>query len=534
MTTAQPSGHWHHNGEFDAYIQRINDRFNSLTGPIFETDATKLYETYLSTFDNPAQRQYHTCSCCRQFIERFGSLATVNDVGLVVSALWDGTDAPDHYKPAVDAMQRLVQRAKLTVPFLSSEKMYGTPVTGIWKHFAVKPAAERIYRATALKNAFQAACEKREEFASVRLALDEYTQTAVFTALQLLKNDALQNSEAVMGQAQFLADLHAARDSVGGMQRKDNLAYRMVALAPSGYCHPRSSMIATLLDDIVAGKSYDHAMAAWAKKMHPLQYQRPQAAPTAGAIKAAELAFGKLDAASALERRYATMADILEDEWRPRAAMPESKEGTIFGGIKPKGEAPRAVSMKVPPAIMTVEKFRRTVLPTADMIELYTGFTPESFVALTTAVHADARPIMQWDSEERRNPVAWYLYHGGSMAPQFNLSAGQYQRVAAITPQPPMWFGGDFPHHGAGLVFLLHGAKDMRVSSNAAIFPSFLKSEFRPYAATIEAFSKSSRVQDMGGEHACGLLVSKGAPCNVQLRVSSAGQMTEYSLDRWD
>jgi hypothetical protein len=443
----------------------------------------------------------------------------------------------------MEAMARLVRRATITMPFLSSDALYGTPISGDreaggqWHHFAIKPPAERIYRGTALKNAFQAACEKREEMSSVVTALAEYSADTCKTALQLLKDDQLGNSEAVLGQAQFLVGLHeirdgARRDRSGDARR--NLTWRAVAQAPSGFCHPRSSMIATLLDDIQAGRSFEQARAAWNRKMHPLSYQRPQAAPTAGAIAAAEKAFAALGAATALERRFATMDDIAEKLWQPKAARATAPTGGIFASVQAKGEAPPPMSMRAPAVTMTWEKFARTVLPTAEAIELFAGHSAQPFVALTTAVHADARPILQWDNEERRNPVAWYLYNGGSYPSTFNLEAGHFHRVTAITAKPPQWFGGEFPHQGEAVILLLQGAKDTRGSSSAAIFPSTLKSEYRPYSSTIEAFSNKNRVQDAGGEHVAGLMLPKGDRLDALVRVTSGGRTSEYRIDRWD
>lgn len=54
-------------------------------------------------------------------------------------------------------------------------------------------------------------------------------------------------------------------------------------------------MIGTLLDDIASGMSFDSVSRRFAEKMHPLQYQRPQAAPSAGNIAQAEKIVEKLE-----------------------------------------------------------------------------------------------------------------------------------------------------------------------------------------------------------------------------------------------
>lgn len=527
-----------HAGEYDSFIDRMNARFAAITGPLFHTDAAGLYAAYLASFEAGADRQYHTCNCCEQFIERFGGLAYVDDAGLLVSAMWLVSEAPAHYMPAVAAMEQLVRRAAITMPFLSSESIYGTPAstaktTGtVWHHFAIAPPVTRVYKGSVLKNAHQAASEKREEYGSVLQAMGEYSRETVATALTLLKNDTLGNSAAVLGQAQFLVDVHAEMGRVSGIKQASNLVFRAVATAPAGFCHPRSGIIATLLDDIAAGKSFEQAQAAWNAKMHPLAYQRPQAAPTAGAIAAAEAAFEKLGAASALKRRYATLADILETVWKPKAA-PAPAAGGIFGSIKPKGAAAPAMSMRAPAIAITWDKFQRTVLPTADTIEIYTPGGQLTFAVLTTAVEPDALPILQWDRAEQRNPVALYLWNGGSPASQFGLTAGRFHKVTAITLRPSMWFGGGFDHQSVGALFVIDGARETRTGAGNALFPSTLKSEFHGMRSVIESYSKGQELEGREQGDACGILIGKESSAAL-VRVTSAGLVTEFKIDRWD
>lgn len=525
-------------GNYDAFVQRLNDRFNHLAGAIFETDATGLYEAYLAGFAEGTERQFHTCSCCHSFIERFGHLAVVDADGQLVSAIWNEDDAPEHYKLSVAAMARLVRRAKLTMPFLSSDTLYGTPISGNrkdgagqWHHFAVQPATARIYRGPSTVTAFQAASAKREERSSVMLALSEYSKASVATALNLLENDQLGRSEAAVAQAKFLADLHAI-DARGGA--RSNLVYAAVAGAPSGFCHPRSSMIATLLDDIAAGKSFDSVKASWNAKMHPLAYQRPQAAPTTGAIKAAEEAFKKLGAASALKRRYARLDDVLEKLWEPKAAAPAPATGGIFSSVKAKDAAPAPATLKAPAITMTWTKFSSTVLPGADKIEVHINYGNENLAALTTAVDPEALPLLQWDNADCRNPVALYMWNGGSPARQWNLAPGQYHKVNAITLRPSMWFGADMPHQNQGALLIIDDCRDSRDGAGSALFPSTLRSEYRAYSSVIESFSNANQLEGRAEQSASGLMVDKSGHIGVTLRVTTAGQVNEYKIDRWD
>lgn len=519
--------------DYDAFVQRINERFNALTGPIFETDADGLYGAYLASFSEGEQRQYHTCSCCRQFIERFGSLAIVDDAGYVRSAIWDVEDAPEHYAAAVGAMARLVQRAKLTKPFISDERQYGTakstvPATGyIWTHFAIKPDAARVYKGPVTVSAFAAASAKREEFGSVCHALGEYSKDTVAMAVKLLTDDQVANSAAVLGQAQFLAELHAIKPTAGGSNLRSNLIYRAVAVAPSGFCHPRSSMIATLLDDIASGKTFEQAQRAWNAKMHPLAYQRPQAAPTAGAIAQAEKVFAALGLASALKRRIARL-DEIPKLWEPKKAS-EPKSNGVFGHLTPKGNKPEA-SMTAPAISITLDKFVRTVVGGAEKIEIHLGNTA-NFLSVTTSEVEDAPKLLQWD-----HPFAWYVWNGGSTPTQYGLKTG-WAEVSAVTRLPARW--GDeaeqkFIHHGDGLIFMVEGARETRVAG-AALFPSLLRSELREVRSVIENYSNSAKMQGLAEGSAIGIDVRQsGTSYPVTVLVTSASGQQAYKIDRWD
>ena len=519
--------------EYDAFLARVNARLlaNCDNGarPLFTTDAENLWDLYLDSFDSfdSGERQYHTCHACRHFITRFGGLATIGDDGTLTPAIWNEEDAPTGYKPAVAAMAKAVRRAKVTGVFLSSDATWGTPKTGIWHHLAVHPAKGMVFKRP-LVTAGQAMAEKREDFGTVSRALGEFSQAHLDTALTLLETDALYRSEKVLGQAKWLHGLHVERESARG-SGKANVVWRAVATAPAGFCHPRSSMIGTLLEDIAAGKPFADVSRAFAAKMNPLAYQRPQAAPTSGAIAAAEKVMQQLGAAGSLARRFCRV-DEVRALWRPKPKKDDSQAGGVFGHLKAKGAA-TAPSMIVPAQTMTWDKFQRTVLPTAERIEFLVP-SHGSYTALVTATNPDAPPILQWDREDARNPVSWYFWNGGSPASQFGLRGGQFVDVEAVTLKPSMWNGGH-EHQGAGVMFVLAGAQESRGPSGC-LFPEILKSEFHGIRSVIEAFSRSTTIEGLASPHAAGVMLQKGATWNATVRVHAGGRSLDYRLDRWD
>lgn len=514
--------------EYDEFLYRLNKRFMENCGsgsrPLFTTDTKDLWEIYLGSFTDPDERQYHNCHACRHFIERFGSLVTISNEGFTMPAVWNEDDAPLIYKPAVAKMAKAVRRARVNGVFLSSDRMFGTPKTGAWKHFAVFPTPDMVFKRVA-QTAGQAMAEKREDFKTVIRALDEFTREHFETALTLLKTDSLYRSEKVLGQAEWLHNLHVALSTKG--INKANIVWRAVATAPAGFCHPRSSMIGTLLEDIAAGKDFDEVSRAFAAKMHPLSYQRPQAAPTTGAIASAEKLIQQLGAAGSLDRRFARL-DEVQSLWRPAPTTGAIAAG-IFGHLKPKGT--KHPSLSIPAKVMTWEKFRQTVLPTAERME-FQAPSLGPFTALVTAVNPDTPPILQWDHDDARNPVSWYFWHGGSLASQFGLQGGAFVDVEALALKPSMWNGGK-DHHGAGVLFVLAGARESR-QAGSALFPEILKSEFHGIRSVIEAYSRSAAIAGMDQPHAAGVMLNKDDTWGYTVRVWVSGHSMDYKLDRWD
>lgn len=536
--TAAVCDHVHGNvndAGYSAFQARVKARFskNMAEGKslAFATDATGLWQAYLGTFTDPADRRLHDCSVCRHFIERFGGLVTIDESGETRSAIWDPEDAPEHYKPGFAAMLRIVRHASVTGVFLSSVSELGQAKTGVWSHLAVTFPVNMMHH-DRLLTAGQKMAEKREDFGTVMRALDEFTADHVQTALDLLKTDTLYQSERVLGQAQWLQSIHTKRRATSDARRRENHVWAAVASAPQGFCHPRSSMIGSLLEDIAAGMEFSQVSKRFADKMHPLHYQRPQAAPTAGNIAQAEKVFEQLGLAPALHRRIARFEEVPK-VWEPSVQPARGAGSGLFGHLVPKVQMTvRAGSMAMPIVTMTLQKFVQTVAPDAEQLEVMLPVAHKApFIVITTAVHAEVPPIFQWD-----HPFAWYVWHEGAAPDQYGLSAG-WTEVAGVTRLPARWNddGQRFKHQGDGLILLLKGARETR-QAGAGLFPSLLRSELHGVRATIEAHSRGAQMGGMAEGTAIGydLRNGQGSGYPVTLRATVGGRIHTYKIDRWD
>lgn len=524
--TAESFGEEEHG--YEAFLQSVRDRFDSFTSlqvPLFRTNTDELFPIFLYNLPESA-RQHYTCHACRHFFNHFGNLVMVNEDGSLDSVLWDEQSAPPFFKNAVVALRRAVLRSKIQSVFKTSQSVLGYPVTGVWHHFSVQ-VPDAMRHQSRLNTPEQVSAEKSEDRKMLLNALTEYSIATIEQAVTILQREALYRSEKTLGVAEWFLDI---KKKFEAKKNKDNLIWLAVATAPAGFCHVRSSMIGTLLDDIESGMAFEAIKRRFELKMNPLQYQRPQAAPTIGNIAQAEKIVEKLGIQNSLRRRFARLAEI-ETIWCPEPTTETKESSGVFGHLVPKGEESRS-SLVLPPTTMTWRKFEETVLPNATEIEYKVPFT-DNFTAILTAADMDAPPILQWDREDRRNPFSWYVYNGGAQATRWNLQEG-YVPVMAITLQPSMWHQ-DNEHQGKGLILVLQGAKDLHYhGAGNALFPETLKSELREIRSTIEAYSQKAVIEGAEEASACGVRLQYGTPWSATVRVTTSTGKSVYKLDRWD
>lgn len=501
--------------------QLIASTVANISGPLFTTNADELFGHYLAGIPGDA-RQHYTCRCCRRFITNYGGLAIIDENGVHSPLFWEGA-IPKFFAASAASLARAIRKAKVTGVFINGAKEWGTAQTGVWTHLHGTPSA--VFRHATL-SASQAMAEKLQDYITLRKGLEDYPLEAAVQAVRVLQADAVDRSEKTLGVAEWFLSLHKAIEGKNGSVR-DNLIWRAVALAPVGWCHVRSTMISTLLDDIVAGLPFDAIKAKWDAKMHPLKYQRPIAPPKAGNIEQAEKIIAKLQSEGSLERRFARLEEVTA-LWKPSAVeVPEKPNGGVFDHLKAKSAIKE---VELPAQKMTWEKFRDAVLPDATSVEVFVPHGRTGFFGLVTAVSADAPPILQWDGlpGQPRNPVSWYFYHGGSTAQQWGLQSGQWAKAAAICLKPCHWQSDKFTHQGDGIFFILEGAKEKR-AAELCLFPEILKSEYHGIRSVMEAHSRSQKVQDAEHGTANGIALDGIGTLTVRVK-GKLGASQDYLL----
>ena len=270
--------------QYESFSDAVQESFSIHCGePMFVTNVD-LFDVYLNSF--PEQfRQHYNCHQCRRFLNWFGSLVCVGENGKLIPVMWD-FNATGMFGDVLKNIRESLHRAKIVDTFQGhGAKDFGVAVTGEWSHLAVA------------SNSPINGDSRLQDYITVKRAISEFYSEVIDRALVLLRSDSLYRGEKVLGQAEWLRTLY-------GMN--DNSIWRAVATAPAGFCHPRASMIGTLLEDLTAGDPVDDAARKFAAKMHPLQYQRPTAAPSDQTIKQAEEVVARAPAQSSSSRDVPT------------------------------------------------------------------------------------------------------------------------------------------------------------------------------------------------------------------------------------
>lgn len=520
-------------GEYGAQLRGIQEYFTTRTAGerLFTTDVDggHLWRLFLEALA-PEHRQGWACNACRKFVENYGNLAVIEADGRLRSPLWAAPIAEPLLADSLVALRDAVENARANGVYMSSERVWGKPQTGPWQHLSVVPAPDRVYRLRA-QTAWQRRAELREDFRCLQAALSEYDPALLDKARVLLESDTLSRSEKFVGPVIWLRARHEERKTLDS-RRRVNLEWRAVAAAPPGFCKPRATMVGSLLDDLRTGAPVEDVKFRFDEKLHPLKYQRPQVAPTAGNIEQAERLFAKLGLAPALERRFATVDDVQEWVWRPAEPAPNPRRGSIFGHLAPKGRDDDQLDL--PEKTMTWVKFRDTVLPDAQQLEMYTPATSSRFCAYATATDPAAPPLLRWDREDRRNAVSSYVYVSPTTAARWSLSVG-WNPVVGITLLPANWFEVR-EYQGQSVTFVLEGACDTQ-NRSLALFPEDLRAELHGVRATVEAHSKSGKLSPADGPLASGMTFTRGGDVawqDARVRVRRAGSVGVFRLDRWD
>jgi hypothetical protein len=576
---------------YDAVNEGAQRRLSRARSAIFITctEASSLFDVFLHNLPTDRQAQYN-CSTCRQFINRYGGLALVNDDGTLTSVLWDGVswtrrDCPEVseiFQPAIQALCNQIKSAKVIdqyKPIRDQPRTYnvGNPDKGGHNHFYLNiPSAFHVRQypaAFALVNAIQSA-EMLERL------VNDFDRNTAWDAQHLLSSHQLSNADNHIAAITHFVDILSVKLPRHHSVRRHNLIFRHAAAAFTGCLSQlRSGPLGVLLRRLRAGVPHDSIQHEWSELTKGENYMRPTADPSIGAITAAEKLFRQLGLTKDdLRRRLLTRAEIQDHvylwQWDgvTTEAQDSVKDISIFASLADKAikssaerPPPHDASASPPPTKISFVRLLATVLPFS--CRAWLQLEPrQSLTFMNTGLEGSV-PLMQWQTEG--NLMSSYVYVEPLPVENHNLRSKAWNEITGVMPMPWLW---DVPGVAASIqgradspsglhslrkhellsdrfqlkkgfrfLLLLDGIEDKDIT-RLDLFPADLKSEVHGVRKVIERYSNEGvkevldklDVQSKGG-YAGGVQMFRGnRSMLVRTLGRENGEIEIWEVDRFE
>lgn len=226
-------------------------------------------------------------------------------------------------------------------------------------------------------------------------------------------------------------------------------------------------------------------------------YMRPTRETSQAAIEQAEEKIVSLGLQNSLQRRFLSKTDIQEVGqvvWtKPDEAPQEEEDDGPFAVLKEKKS--KRVSMATGGVTkVSMRDFIGEHLPRAKRVTIHKLLGVGVMGCFTGPAQEGDRPIIKWDTEEQRNPYAWFFGTADTDRQRYTYpeTVRDGLEVEMVTTKPSQWSGSD---HYAGYAFIL---KDVhpRATTNNTLFPELLKPELYGIRAVIENFNRKTTMPD--------------------------------------
>jgi hypothetical protein len=506
---------YHDNGAFDTYLAVMKQHVRQLHKlPWFYSGKKVDYMTFLMYLPQEA-RQHYNCNACRTFLERYGNLVALCEDGKPIPVCW--VPVAEHVFTAATAYYfNVLSNSIAMVPFKTRKITIGDNNEFPWKHFNLTvPEMARTVTPNKTINDFHERMSlaiKATEKLSVKdiNLLINWFHTGVLHRGYKFKPMLEAFKQFKIIYRQLSEDIKITHNRLKYFTYMDKTNSGRIM----------NTVIGQLLKELNDGVDSGIAIQRFNKRVAH-NYQRPQAAPKVGQVRSADRFVIAESLKPAFQRRLATV-DEIQHIWQPNALKGLFTEALTGGHVLLKKSEN-----------MSWQKFESTYLRKADEIHLLTTeATARNMCQLTTAYNPDSKPIIVWDTEKQRNPVAWYLHARSAGLATWGIFK-QAVEVVKIAKRPNMWHD-NFLFFGDGRILILKDCYDHSYEKvRLGLFPEILKSNLRPYRRTIEAFCETQRHKFAYGA-AGGYMVQASNMKPFKLRVTVDGITQVCNITSWD
>ena len=399
--------HFH---DLKAAITRQIERFSAREMYRVAASGDDLWNLYLASFPegtNPVfrKRAVHDCSCCRHFIRTMGAVVSIVDCEVV--SLWDleGLVEPAFQQVAA-AMSAYVKAQPIENRFFHYEEFVGTDKNfqdgdaGVltWDHLYARLPLRNDKSVVLPKTAIgPALADIRSQFDVFHRGLSELTLEAMDTVLDMISRNALYRGEE---HKRAVMAFRAAKVAFDAQHNDAKVAFAWANSdhLPGVVARFRNTSIGGLVTDLSAGRDLEAAVASFERIMAPENYRRTTALVTTAMIGRAKEAVEALGLTSALERRFATLADVSVNNvlYADRSAR-QLMKGNVFDELA-KAATVKVTSLEGVPEV-PVEEFLGRILPGAAKLDVMVeNRHVQNFVSLIAPVDPLAPSLFTWEN----------------------------------------------------------------------------------------------------------------------------------------
>lgn len=354
---------------------------------VVDLEKRSLFDAYLSTFEDPVERQSHNCNCCRRFLDQFGAIVEVKDG--VVRTMWDFQIEGEFSKvPAV--LRQIVLNSPITHAFITKTNCLGTDSNlsdsgHRWEHFYV--ASTKIPTTNNVGEQ-KSALEGLKQVFSRGLQVLKYS--ACEQVLDLIQNNAINRGAQYLPSLETFMAMKKDYDKLTSDKERELFVWEN--FRDGGRL--RNSAIGTLIEDLSEGRSLESAISSYETKVSAANYMHTTADTSASQLYLLKKKLEELGVYHSIERRHATPSDIPLDKTlfvnRDREIMDP------FASIQKELPVNTKTLENIPECKLA--QFVESVLPKANKVEILVDGT-QNQMSLIAPVHTDSGKLLSWSNE---------------------------------------------------------------------------------------------------------------------------------------
>ncbi|WJJ55082.1 hypothetical protein [Xanthomonas phage RTH11] len=491
-----------------------------------------LWTMYLDSAPDPVERQSRNCSCCRHFFHNYANLIQLTADGLSHSLLFqDHDDQHADYRSFLQAAQEKLRNARIErVLFAPAERAavsIGVDEAGGFNHmhFHLENVAVRPNKA---KTSNQNAAALREDVRILTGSFGNWSDPIIKRGIELFANHERLSRSTHAGVIAEYADIRETYKSIKHANVRHN--YATVAALTSRPAVVRLGAASSVTGEFLTQSekvNENFALQRFLSQTSAEVYMRPVAAPTSGAVAAAEKLFAELDLAASLKRRPLRRDELVDQLWtKPVKEAPVA--AGVFGGIKTKDAAPDTKTLPIIKGGVTsfLKVIKKILAENPDQVQVYIPHgNTHAFSSITTQVDPEAKPILRWDSEDKRNPLLAYRYQNAVHPSSWGQSPGTWAEIIAIAPntqhQPK-----DHDDFLSRSYPVLEKGYDMGNPTITPLFPEALRGELHGVRSVIEQYCRQNPMEDI--EQGLAVWSYTGGTANI--RLTKGETVTEYQI----